>query len=139
MIGCVLKVGVLVACLFFVACEGPMGPEGPAGPAGATGGQGPAGNQGPAGPAGPGTRLVFNAFSQEDGRTEIPLPMAVGSAANPPTIACYASDDAETWYIVATDTAADIACGFFVGSAGNLVVAVVGVTPGWYLRIVVVY
>ena len=119
-----------LALVLATACKGADGATGPEGP------QGPAG---PAGEEGPGTRITFTGVIGTSGGAVAVLPPAAGTAANLPALACYISEDGQTWLVLAVDTNADAACGIGANAAGQLAAVMTGVPVGWRYTFVVVY
>jgi len=126
-----VRLGV-VACFVsaLVACEGPMGPPGA---------------------PGPGTRIVVNGTTDSTGEAVVDLPAEAGTMESPPAITCYLSGTGDAWLIIGfdTDTDTDVeagtdgnyltACILDQGTAGNLIVAIVGAPAAWLFRVVAVY
>lgn len=81
----------IVALLFSLACskEGPVGPQGPAGP------------QGPSGPAGSVNRADFTGTIGASGGISVPLPTAAVANNKVPIVACFISENRQTWLAVA--------------------------------------
>src|SRR5690348_15356989 len=85
------RIATFGAMMFLLACgkEGPMGPQGPQGP------------PGPAGPQGSVNRADFTGTIGASGSVAAPLPSAAVANGRVPVIACYVSNDRQTWVAVA--------------------------------------
>lgn len=156
---------VLALATAGVACEGPMGPEGPPGEQGPAGPQGPQGPQGPAGPTGPmgppgpegpegppgppgpiGPPGATNradatgTFGPSEAFTGLLPPDAV-QGGTLPAIACYISDDGQTWLAVAhvPPTAADPFCGLTGIDTATPGVTIVNGFEGWFFYLIAVW
>ena len=114
---------ILLLSLSLAACEGPTGPTGP---------------EGPEGEAGPGTRIVLSgtmSLSSEPDSVFVlwdqALPPEAGTAADPPSITCWLSEDNELWF--------QDSCAFIASDDQTfLIVLLIGPNGSSY-RIVVVY
>lgn len=130
------RISILILLAILAACEGPAGPAGPAGPTGAPGQTGPAGPKGEAGT----TRLTFDGQADATGFVGYYLPTEAGTIADPPAVSCYVSSQREgPFEQVGTGGVGDPRqCLLFV-DGGRLAVAVRGITPGWFVKFVVIY
>jgi hypothetical protein len=131
-----LKIIVLLLAATLAACKGPAGPAGPAGPTGAPGQAGPVGPRGPSGS----TRLTFDGQADANGFVGYYLPAEAGTIADPPSVSCYVSSQRDgPFQQVGTGGIGDSSrCLLFVDD-GRLAVAVTGITPGWFVKFVVIY
>ena len=111
-------------------CEGPIGPAGPQGPAGA---QGVPGDQGPPGLPGASASLWWGVVTLDvNGEGAI---LFSDAQVETSVITCYTSDSvAGPWLVIATDVTSGLACGA-VNVGPDLVVALVGGVPGWFLLV----
>lgn len=134
--------------------EGPAGQTGPQGPAGSTGATGPQGPQGPAGPTGPKGDKGDKGDAGEDGSVNkvsrigifgpggiaiLDLPADAVAGGKLPTIACYVSDDGQTWLDVTTVVSAnDTFCGFTGIGTATPGLSIINGINGWryYLQAV---
>jgi hypothetical protein len=125
---------VMAALLTISGCS-KEGPTGPAGPAGA---------QGPPGPTGaPGAlnRADFTGVFGSSLGFAAPLPAASVSGGKVPAIACYISDDGETWLAVAyvpSDTDAPF-CGITGISTSSPALVIINGFVGWRYYLIVMW
>lgn len=122
----VVLLAVATAC---AGAEGPMGPPGPAGP------------QGPVGPAGSVGRANLTGTIGSSGGVTALLPADAVRNNSVPVIACFISNDRQTWLAIAQTpaTSGSPFCGLTGIGTSAPGITMINVSPGWFYYIIAVW
>ena len=122
-------ISLLATLCLVTACGGAEGPVGPAGPAG------------PVGPPGALTRVEATGLITSTRRATLALPAPAVENGKLPAVACYISNDRNTWLAVAQvpSTTADTYCGITGITSGAPALTIINVPTGYYYYLIAIW